>query len=88
VSALFERDDHPPDRDAVRHLEGWDAHVLRWEAPDPDASRMVLLHGGAGWTGSGVRNRASGALSHDAAQPRTLWASRVRNLYRGADLDS
>jgi pimeloyl-ACP methyl ester carboxylesterase len=29
-------------------LDGWDAHVLRWASPDPDAGRVVLLHGGAG----------------------------------------
>jgi esterase len=29
-------------------LEGWDAHLLRWESTDPDAGRVLLLHGGAG----------------------------------------
>ena len=29
-------------------LQGWDAHVLRWESPNPDAGRVVLLHGGGG----------------------------------------
>jgi esterase len=29
-------------------LQGWDAHVLRWESPAPDGGRVVLLHGGAG----------------------------------------
>ena len=29
-------------------LEGWDAHLLRWGSPDPDAGRVLLLHGGAG----------------------------------------
>ena len=48
-------------------LDGWDAHVLRWPAPGPDAPRVVLLHGGAGHAHSWAHLAAALAPRYEVA---------------------